>query len=120
MRELKWTNKICGDCKNILAIIDGYRGYYCANCKCLWVRKDDNNRPVSKEEFDNLFDTTKDRNNQPVIRLKADKDVSAQWTSKFKERKKAIEERTKKIMNTTTSKKSSEDENEFDIEEIPQ
>ena len=55
MRELKWTNKICGDCKNILAIIDGYRGYYCANCKCLWVRKDDNNKPVSKEEFDNLL-----------------------------------------------------------------
>ena len=55
MRELKWTNKICGECENFLAIIDGYEGYYCANCNCLWVRKNDNNRPVSKEEFDNLL-----------------------------------------------------------------
>ena len=55
MRELKWTNKICGKCKNFLATISGWEGYYCANCKCRWVRKAENNRPVSKEEFDNLL-----------------------------------------------------------------
>ena len=55
MNELKWTNKICGNCNNFLATIDKYEGYYCAKCNCLWVRKNDNNRPVSKEEFDNLL-----------------------------------------------------------------
>ena len=55
MKKLKLTNKTCGECKNVLVILDKHEGFYCANCKCLWMRKDDNNRPVSKEEFDNLL-----------------------------------------------------------------
>jgi hypothetical protein len=60
MKELILTNKICGNCKNILGILDKHEGYYCIKCNCLWVKKKDdvvstNNRPVSKEEFDNLL-----------------------------------------------------------------
>jgi hypothetical protein len=72
MKKLKLTNKTCGECKNVLIIIDKHEGFYCANCKCLWIKKKDdvmstNNRPVSKEEFDNLLIACY---NAPPIRLK--------------------------------------------------
>ena len=88
MKKLKSTNKFCGVCGSdiFLWLLDEHEELYCPKCNCIWRKKNDdvmptNNKPVSKEEFDNLLIACL---KTPPLRLK---DLKAKLKKEQEERK---------------------------------
>lgn len=80
---------------------------------------------TNQDEFDALFDKSTDSQGRPIIRLKPDRDVKAEWVTKYKTRKREIDDLLKQILKASFSpapdtgdEEEENDEDRYDSEEL--